>query len=209
MKIGIINYGMGNIGSVCNAVEYLGYDVVDLKSAKDLKKSDKIILPGVGAFKEGMARLNENDWVEALRSECVKNGKPLLGICLGMQLLAEESYEFGESKGLGFIAGNVDKIKFNDNQWYRLPHIGWNTVNVEKKESKLYLNMNQEVDMYFVHSYVFEPIDRSVISGTCDYGIKFVASIEKDNIFATQFHPEKSHKSGLNLLNNFIEHGGE
>lgn len=198
---------MGNINSVFNAIEFLGYNALVLDNANMLKDVDKIILPGVGAFSEGMKRLHAGNWCDILKKECIENKKPILGICLGMQLLASESYEFGHCYGLNFIRGTVKKIEFS-NQTYRLPHIGWNEV-CFKENSQLYLSMETQQDFYFVHSFVFQPENKNYISGVCNYGVDFSASVEKENIFGTQYHPEKSHKMGLNVLNNFVRYGGE
>ena len=204
LKIGIIDYGMGNINSVFNAIQVLGHEAVFLKNPDMITEVDKLILPGVGAFGEGMKRLEEANWVNTLENECKIGTKPLLGICLGMQLLASEGYEFGHYKGLNFISGKVEKLSLNEKQ-YRLPHIGWNTVKFVS-ESNLYNNLGEERDFYFVHSYVFIPNDEKDVSGVCNHGTDFVASIENKNIFGTQFHPEKSHKAGLAVLNNFIQY---
>ena len=203
LKIGIIDYGMGNINSVYNAIQVLGHQPIFLKSPDMITSVDRVILPGVGAFGEGMKRLEKDNWANALETECKIGTKPLLGICLGMQLLASEGYEFGHCKGLNFISGKVKKLEIHKN--YRLPHIGWNTVKFNS-ESNLYKDLEIERDFYFVHSYVFIPDNSKKISGICNYGIDFVASIEHKNIFGTQFHPEKSHKAGLTVLNNFIRY---
>lgn len=204
LKIGIIDYGMGNINSVFNAIQVLGYEAVFLKNPDMITEVDKVILPGVGAFGEGMKKLEESNWVNTLKNECKIGMKPLLGICLGMQLLASEGNEFGHYKGLNFISGKVEKLSLNEKK-YRLPHIGWNTVKFASK-SNLYNNLGEERDFYFVHSYVFIPNNEKDISGVCNHGTDFVASIENKNIFGTQFHPEKSHKTGLAVLNNFIQY---
>lgn len=206
LKIGIVNYGMGNIGSVFNAIEFLGQTPVILDTPAELKAVDKFILPGVGAFSEAMKLLKQKNWCEQIRIECLEYQKPVLGICLGMQLLATESYEFGHCEGLDLIGGSVRKLSFAA-EAYRLPHIGWNTVSFKKNDT-LYAQMEAAQDFYFVHSYAFQPQDECHVSGICNYGVDFTASVEKENIFGTQYHPEKSHKMGLKVLDNFMKYGG-
>lgn len=207
MKVGIINYGMGNIKSVYNAIDTLGHQAILLDQPEMIDDVERIILPGVGTFSEGMTKLKERKWIEPLSEQVHVKKKPLLGICLGMQLLASSGTECGNCLGLGFIEGVVKKINFKDKE-LRLPHIGWNTVSFSSK-SKLYENLGADQDYYFIHSYVFTPDKLDCISGICNYGIDFVASVEKENIFGTQYHPEKSHKAGLAVLKNFIEYKGD
>jgi glutamine amidotransferase len=197
MKIGIINYGLGNINSVKNSIEYLGYSTTIIEKPEQFEYIDKFILPGVGSYKKGMANLRELDFISKIYNE-VSKGKPILGICLGMQLLSKIGFENGISNGLNFFHNDVDIIKSN----LKLPHIGWN--NIEKqKNSKLYTNI-KDYNFYFLHSYSYKNIDQYT-TAYCEYGIPIVASLEKDNIYGVQFHPEKSQKSGLQLLRNFIE----
>jgi len=201
-KIVIINYNMGNLTSVANAIEYIGEKPIISNKIEDIKNADYIILPGVGAFKDGMKNINKLGITDTLKKQIIKEKKPLLGICLGMQLLAKEGYEGGLTKGLGYLKGKVIKFNFKDKS-LRIPHIGWNEVNF-KKDSPFLFNLKKSEDFYFVHSYYLIP-EENIILGTCDYGREFVTCIQKDNIFATQFHPEKSQKPGLQILKNFIK----
>jgi glutamine amidotransferase len=200
-KIIIIDYNMGNLTSVANALEYIGEKPIISNKIEDIKNADYIILPGVGAFSDGMKNLKELRIIDALNEEVIKKGKPFLGICLGMQLLAEEGYEGGLNKGLGYIKGIVKKFDFKD---LRIPHVGWNEVHFKNK-SLLSNNLKESEIFYFVHSYHLIT-NEDVTVGICDYGGKFVAAIQKENIFATQFHPEKSQKPGLQILKNFMEY---
>lgn len=203
MNIGIIDYGMGNLRSVLNAIRALGYTADIIDKPEKTVTMDRIILPGVGAFGEGMKNLRNYGWIEIIRNEVIKKGKPLLGICLGMQLLASKGTEYGLNDGLNLIPGIV-RLMESEHPDFRLPHIGWNDVNF-LGNSKLYDGLSECRDFYFVHSYVFVPEEKSVVTGVCNYYIDFVASIEKDNIFGVQYHPEKSHKTGLKVLVNFLE----
>jgi len=202
-KIAIVNYGVGNLQSVYNAFSAVGGTAKIIDSPKDIKAFDMIVLPGVGAFGDGMKNLTTMGWKEALEKEVQVKKKPFIGFCLGMQLLATTGYEHGVFQGLGWVAGTVDKMVSNDSD-VRIPHIGWNNVRFIKKNG-IYNNIGDEQSFYFVHSYILNPTDKNVISGICSHGADFVASIEIDNISATQFHPEKSHKAGLTVIKNFIE----
>lgn len=199
--ITIIDYGMGNLFSVENAIKTLGAEVIVSSKAEDIKMADKIILPGVGAFPDGMKNLKDLGIDKILTEEVLNKKKPLLGICLGMQLLASVGEEHGITTGLGFIEGAVRKFKIEDKK-FRIPHIGWNDV-VLSRENILLKNVKTPI-FYFDHSYHFVPKDNSVIIATCDYGEIFSAAIQKENIFGVQFHPEKSQREGLNLLNSFL-----
>jgi len=202
-KIVIIDYGISNLTSVANAFSYLGEKTIISNKAQDIKDAEKIILPGVGAFGDGMKNLKELGLIEVLNEEVIKNGKPLLGLCLGMQLLADEGEEGGLIKGLGYIQGKVKKLEPKDKN-LRVPHIGWNDVFL-KKDCPLLSGLKEYEDFYFVHSYHLVP-EEDVTVGTCEYGEKFVAVVQKNNIFATQFHPEKSQRPGLKILKNFIKY---
>ena len=168
-----------------------------------IKLADKVVLPGQGSFKSCVDALNKiNGLTEALHEFAINNKKPLLGICVGLQMFADIGYEETETKGLGWISGKVSKID-NQNGKYKLPHIGWNQINIIK-QSKIFENIENNSHMYFVHSYEFLPNDKNVISATTDYSTNIVCSVEKENIFGTQFHPEKSDKLGLKIIDNFI-----
>ncbi|MGD2124852.1 MAG: imidazole glycerol phosphate synthase subunit HisH [Desulfobacteraceae bacterium] len=203
--IAIINYGMGNLRSVFNAFSVLGADARILDGPEELREAERIVLPGVGAFGDAMHNLRKRGWIEALEEEVLLKEKPYLGICLGLQLLATVGLEHGTHLGLSWISGVVEKIQCDDPD-LRVPHIGWNDVYFRKDEG-LSGGLGEKNTFYFLHSYVFKPEDASVIDGTCHYGIEFVASIEKGNIWGTQFHPEKSQKAGLKVLQNFVHIG--
>ena len=206
MKLTIVDYNSGNISSVINSFREVAQNKVNIEVTSDLKKiksSDKVVLPGQGSFKSCVDALNSiNGLVDSLNEFTINNKKPLLGICVGLQMFADIGYEETETKGLGWISGKVAKID-NQNGKYKLPHIGWNQINITK-ESKLFRNIQNNSHMYFVHSYEFIPVDKNVISATTDYSTKVVCSVEKENLFGTQFHPEKSDKIGLKIIDNFI-----
>lgn len=213
--IGIIDYGAGNLRSVQNAFDYLGAKTQIVREAENLTKFDRILLPGVGAFGEAMSKIRALNLDVALR-EFIASGKPFLGICLGMQLLFEKSYEFGETAGLGVINGEVvkfDTSKFTDTNLspqnstftpkIKIPHVGWNWLEFAK-QTKINANLNDEIYLYFVHSY-HVLCDDSVVLGRTNYGYKFVSAVAKDNVFGFQAHPEKSHENGLKIIKNFME----
>ena len=206
MNVTIVDYNSGNISSVINSFKEVAQNKINIEFTSDLKKiksSDKIILPGQGSFKSCVDALNNiNGLVDTLNEFAMSNKKPLLGICVGLQMFANIGYEETETKGLGWITGKVSKIN-NQNGKYKLPHIGWNQINIVK-ESKIFKYIKNNSHMYFVHSYEFIPEDKSIISSTTDYSSNIVCSIEKENIFGTQFHPEKSDQIGLKVINNFI-----
>ena len=206
MKVTIVDYNSGNISSVINSFKEVAKDKVNIEVTADLNKinsSDKVVLPGQGSFKSCVDALNKiNGLTEALSEFAINNKKPLLGICVGLQMFADIGYEETETKGLGWISGKVSKVD-NQNGKYKLPHIGWNQINIVK-QSKIFENIENNSHMYFVHSYEFVPNDKNVISATTDYSSNIVCSVEKENIFGTQFHPEKSDKTGLKIINNFI-----
>ena len=206
MKVTIVDYNSGNISSVINSFKEVAQDKVNIEVTADLKKiksSDKVVLPGQGSFKSCVDALNKiNGLTETLNEFAINNKKPLLGICVGLQMFADIGYEETETKGLGWISGKVLKID-NQNGKYKLPHIGWNQINIVK-QSKIFKNIENNSHMYFVHSYEFLPNDKNVISATTDYSSNIVCSVEKENIFGAQFHPEKSDKMGLKIIDNFI-----
>ena len=206
MNVTIVDYNSGNISSVINSFKEVAKNKVNIEVTSDLNKiksSDKVVLPGQGSFKSCVDALNGiNGLVDTLNDFAIANKKPLLGICVGLQMFADVGYEDIETEGLGWIPGKVSKIN-NKNGEYKLPHIGWNQINIVK-ESKIFKDIENRSHMYFVHSYEFLPKDNDVISSTTDYSSKIVCSIEKENIFGTQFHPEKSDKIGLKIISNFI-----
>ena len=207
MNVTIVDYQSGNISSVINSFTEVAKWKVKLEVTSDIKKiksSDKIVLPGQGSFKSCVESLNSiNGLVETLKEFTITNKKPLLGICVGLQMFADIGYEEAETKGLGWISGKVSKID-NQNGKFKLPHIGWNEIEL-KKESKIFKDIKNKSHMYFVHSYEFIPEDMSVISATTNYSSKIVCAVEKENLFGTQFHPEKSDKTGLKIIDNFIK----
>ena len=206
MNVTIVDYNSGNISSVINSFTEVAKGTVNLEVTSDLNKiksSDKVVLPGQGSFKSCIDALNSiNGLTDTLDEFVINKKKPLFGICVGLQMFADVGYEETETKGLGWIPGKVSKID-NKNGEYKLPHIGWNQINIVK-DSKIFKDVGNNSHMYFVHSYEFIPEDKDVISATTDYSSKIVCSVEKDNIFGTQFHPEKSDKVGLKIINNFI-----
>ena len=206
MKITIVDYNSGNLSSVINSFKEVAKDKVTIEVTSDLNKiksSDKVVLPGQGSFKSCVDALNKiNGLTDSLNEFAINNKKPLLGICVGLQMFADIGYEETETKGLGWISGKVSKID-NQGGQFKLPHIGWNQINIIK-DSKIFQNIENHSHMYFVHSYEFVPNEKNVISATTDYSSNIVCSVEKENIFGTQFHPEKSDKIGLKIINNFI-----
>ena len=206
MKVTIVDYSSGNISSVINSFKEVAQKKTTIEVTSDLNKiksSDKIVLPGQGSFKSCVDALNKISGLnDTLNEFVIVNKKPLLGICVGLQMFADVGYEETETKGLGWISGKVSKID-NENGKFKLPHIGWNQINI-LKDSKIFKQVENNSHMYFVHSYEFMPTNNKVISATTDYSTKVVCSVEKENIFGTQFHPEKSDKAGLKIINNFI-----
>jgi len=209
MNIAIIDYESGNINSVVNSFKTVcTKQNIEIKievtfDLKTILRSDKIILPGQGSFKDCTESLEKIKGLkDTLNEFAIIKKKPLFGICVGMQMFADVGYEETETKGLGWIAGKVSKIDNQDGK-YKLPHIGWNQINIVKK-SKIFNNIKNNSHLYFVHSYEFIPEDKAVVTATTEYSSNIVCSIEKENIFGTQFHPEKSDKEGLEIIKNFI-----
>ncbi len=206
MNVTIVDYNSGNISSVINSFKEVAKDKVNIEVTSDLDKirsSDKLVLPGQGSFKSCVEALNKiNGLSDTLNEFTITNKKPLLGICVGLQMFADIGYEETETKGLGWISGKVSKIN-NQNGKYKLPHIGWNEISIVK-DSRIFNGIKNKSHMYFVHSYEFIPEDKNVILATTDYSSNIVCSVEKENIFGTQFHPEKSDKIGLKIIDNFI-----
>ncbi|MBD1162040.1 imidazole glycerol phosphate synthase subunit HisH [Pelagibacterales bacterium SAG-MED12] len=206
MNVTIVDYNSGNISSVINSFKEVAKNKVKIEVTSDLNKiksSDKLVLPGQGSFKSCVDAINKiNGLTDSLNEFVINNKKPLLGICVGLQMFADIGYEEIETKGLGWISGKVSKIDNQDGK-FKLPHIGWNQINIVK-DSKIFQNIENNSHMYFVHSYEFVPNEKNVISATTDYSSNIVCSVEKENIFGTQFHPEKSDKIGLQVIKNFI-----
>lgn len=198
-NIVIIDYDIGNISSIFNSINFLGYKNIKVSSNEiDIKKSDLIILPGVGAFKEAINNIKNRSLDYILNEAVILNKKPILGICVGMQLLSNGSEEDGWHDGFGWIKGKVKK--FNLTELF-IPHVGWNDIEIPK-ENFIFSKLNDK-NFYFDHSYYFETENCNVTS-YCSYGIKFASSVQKDNIFGLQFHPEKSYKNGLKIFRNFF-----
>jgi glutamine amidotransferase len=206
MNVTIVDYNSGNISSVINSFKEVAKEKIKIEVSSELdkiKSSDKIVLPGQGSFKNCVDSLNSIDGlVDTLNEITIINKIPLLGICVGFQMFADVGYEEIETQGLGWISGKVSKID-NQNGKFKLPHIGWNELNIVK-DSQIFKNIKNKSHMYFVHSYEFIPKDKNVISATTDYSSSIVCSVEKENIFGTQFHPEKSDKEGLKIIDNFL-----
>jgi glutamine amidotransferase len=200
MVIGVLDYGMGNLRSVLNALERLGAEGRLVGDGEQLAGVDKAVLPGVGAFGDGMRELGERGFDEAIPAY-VAAGRPLLGICLGMQLLGTVSHEHGEHPGLGVIPGEVRYI--DTDPALRVPHVGWNELTVERP-SRLLDGLEEVPMFYFVHSYELHPDDAATVTGTADYGRPVTASVEHENAYGVQFHPEKSQRDGLRVLENFL-----
>lgn len=201
--ISIVDYGFGNLGSIKNMLDYLGHENEIVEEPEQILHSSKIILPGVGSFDQGMKALNEKGWVSVLNQKVLEERIPVLGICLGMQLMTQESEE-GTEKGLGWISAQTKKFVFPADTGLKIPHMGWNKVNV-MGESPLHRQLTEleEIRYYFVHSYFVQPLETDNVIFSCNYGGGFCAAFQYDNIFGTQFHPEKSHQFGLKLLHNF------
>lgn len=201
--ITIVNYKMGNIRSIVNALDHLGVTSRVTSSPQEIVESEKLILPGVGSYFVAMQNLSRMGLIDPLNEVVIGRKKPILGICLGMQLLAESGTEDGQVPGLGWIPGHVARFKFDDPS-YRIPHTGFNSVQFGAQKSALYESLGNHADFYFVHSYHLE-CDEEHVSGWVDYHGRFVASVEKGNVYGTQFHPEKSQSNGLMALRNFAE----
>ena len=205
--IAVIDYGMGNLRSIGKALERVGANVIVTNNPQRILDAEKIVLPGVGAFKDAMKNLEEMNLIPPILKS-IKDGKPFLGICLGFQLLMTESEEFGIYKGFDIIKGKVVHFPSmnngnKDSYPLKIPHMGWNTIHIEKG-MPLLEDIEDNSFFYFVHSYYVVPDDKKVIAATTDYGITFTSGVEKDNIFAFQFHPEKSQEKGLKILKKFL-----
>ena len=199
--ITIIDYGMGNLRSVQKAIECVGAEAVITSDPQQISSAAKVILPGVGAFRDAIQALHEHDLIDPIK-KAVSGGKPFLGICLGLQLLFDLSYEGGEFEGLGLVPGKVRKFTLPAE--LKIPHMGWNQLTSTNADNPLLQGIKSDAWFYFVHSYYVDPSDRAWTAAETEYGDNFVSMIAKDNVFATQFHPEKSQSAGLQLLNNFV-----
>jgi glutamine amidotransferase len=201
--ITIVDYGMGNLRSVYNALDLLGAEVRISSQPADILTADQLILPGVGAFGLAMENLHQRGLIDPLNEKVLHQHTPILAICLGMELLAEDSNEHGFHQGLGWLPGHIRL--FEDIGNLRIPHVGWNEVTLLRDSPLMNSNLSSNNEFYFVHSYHFVTDDESIVVGTADYGRPFVAAVHRDNIFGVQFHPEKSQEAGLRLLRNFME----
>lgn len=208
MRVGVIDYGVGNLSSVLRALEVLRVVPVLVDRAVDMHGTDCLILPGVGNFGECILQLEAGRWVDALKEEVLGYNKPLLGVCLGMQLLADSSTEGrarGETaKGLGFVPGHVKHLA-DMGCTNRVPHVGWNSVNFTSPQDQLFFGIPPETDFYFVHSYAFEAKYSQDVIATTNYGLSFTAAVRRGHVWGSQFHPEKSSRAGFRVLRNFIE----
>ena len=202
-RIGIINYGAGNFTSVRNAIEHLQHEHFEVDEPSKLAEATHLILPGVGSFPNSIEKIESLDLMDALREEVLELQKPFLGICIGMQLLADRGHEFEETDGFGFVPGEVNRIDTN-NENLPVPHMGWNEVQIDR-ECPLFQRMPSQPNFYFVHSYKFEPAEQDHHVASCNYGESFCVAIQRENVFGVQFHPEKSQRDGLNLLDNFCK----
>lgn len=203
-SIGILDYGMGNISSVANALAHLGYDYAVVNTPEMIQACSHLIIPGVGAYAKAMENIRSLNVIASLKLH-VEKQKPLLGICLGMQILSDRGMEGGASEGLGFIGGTVDYFDIKD---LPIPHVGWNSL-IRKLPHPIFAGVKPHVDFYFVHSYVFNCDNDQDILAAADYGVIFPAIVAKDNIVGIQFHPEKSQDNGLLLIENFCEWDGK
>ena len=201
--IAIIDYGVGNIFSLCSSFKYIGADAKLTCDESEVRRADKIVLPGVGAFSDAAEKLRGCGMWNVILEECA-SGKPLLGICLGMQMLFDRSYEYGEHKGLGLIPGEVVPIAPVVPKDYKIPHLGWNALRFKGEKSPLFKYISEGDCVYFVHSYYAAGCESSTIA-TCEYSAELTAAVQRDNVIGTQFHPEKSGEVGLNILRAFVE----
>lgn len=203
MTVVIIDYGMGNLGSIARFFQECGASIKVSDDPKHLCTAEKIVLPGVGSFCSGMNNLTKFGFVDVLRKEVLENNIPLLGVCLGMQLLADTGTEGGICNGLGFVSGKVEKLE-RTSDLESIPHVGWNEVCI-KKQNNIFENIPDKSDFYFVHSYHFIPVDKDVVLASTPYCHEFVSAINYKNIFGVQFHPEKSVPWGFELIKSFLK----
>jgi len=202
----IIDFGMGNLRSVEIKIKKFCKNVVISSDKSVISDAEKIILPGVGAFKKGMENIKNNDFEKILNKKIIKEKTSILGICLGMQLLSESSEE-GNIKGLSWIKGKTKKFSFQKEKNFKIPHVGWNSVDIKKSNNILFKGVPKETYFYFTHSYHLVCKNKEDILSTTNYGYDFISSIHRENIYGTQFHPEKSHRIGMKIIQNFVEQG--
>ena len=202
-RIVVVDYGMGNIHSIVKKIKHLGGDVFVSSNSDEILKSDKIILSGVGHFKQAMNNLRKSKLIDTLNQAALVQKKPILGICLGMQLMGIKSEEGGDIEGLSWINANVKRIKVSDTIKYKVPHMGWNEINI-RKESILMNGVDDKSEFYFAHSYYMDVHESDLILNETEYFSRFVSAIESQNIFGVQYHPEKSHEAGDIILSNFV-----
>lgn len=201
--IGILNYGVGNIKAFSNILKSLGFDFKVIESGEEILNVDKLILPGVGSFDSVMEKLEHANVMDELYRFALKEKRPILGVCVGMQILADSSEE-GQKRGLGWIKGKVKKFNFSSLETKpMIPQIGWNEVLIKKQNCNLLKNLDTNPHFYFLHSYYFECEDQANVIAATDYGFEFCSAVNHENIYGTQFHPEKSHHNGIQLLKNF------
>ena len=201
--ITIIDYGAGNLGSIKNMIRKIGFEAKISSNVEDILEANKLILPGVGSFDYGMKQLNKSGLIDALNMKVLNEKIPILGICLGVQLFTKQSEE-GDLKGLSWFNAETVKFNFNDSYKLKIPHMGWNEI-IKNKDSRLLEDISIESRFYFVHTYHLKCNDQNDSLLETNYGYNFVSAIEKNNIVGVQFHPEKSHKFGMKILNNFIQ----
>ncbi len=200
--IAIIDYGMGNIHSIQKALELYGARTLVTNNPEDIKASEKAVLPGVGAFDDAMRELKKRALISAINAH-IRDGKPFLGICLGMQLLFEKSQEAAHSKGIGIFKGEVKRFK--ERGGFKIPHMGWNQLKKSGADCPLLKDVAEDSYVYFCHSYYPSPRDKGIIAGACEYGVNFACAVWGGNVYGVQFHPEKSQSVGLKIIKNFIE----
>lgn len=203
MSVMIIDYGMGNLLSVKRAFEKCGAKVLIVENPEELNNASHIVLPGVGAFKDGMANIREKNWEPFIKEAVYEKEVPLLGICLGMQLLADKGYEIEETQGLGLIPGEIIKLSTTERE-IRIPHVGWNELNIIKKDEPLLEGISDKTDFYFVHSYHFNVTESNTIITDTPYCDRFSSIVGKGLVYGVQFHPEKSQRPGFKLIQNFL-----
>lgn len=202
--IGIINCNTNNLQSLINTFNLIDEETILINDIKDFDKAHSLILPGVGSFQSGMSNLNKNGFAEKIILDVLQKGKPILGICLGMQLFATIGYEYGKHQGLNLFESEVIRFENNNNSDFKIPHIGWNDIELINN-NYIFNGIANFSDFYFVHSYHFVPASKKIITSKCDYYGKFVSTFQNENIYGAQFHPEKSQVNGIKFLKNWIQ----